>query len=92
MMKTISISSAKSNLSKLADEAAAGEDIIITRHGKPVARLTALAAIPKKRRLGGLKGKMHFPDFFDDPLPDWLLDLFEGRAPGSELFPNTDDR
>jgi prevent-host-death family protein len=59
-MATINISEAKANLSKLADQAAAGEDVIITRHGKPVARLTALEAIPQKRRLGGLRGKMHF--------------------------------
>ncbi len=90
-MATISISAAKANLSRLVDQAAAGEDIIITRHGRRVARLTALEAGPRKRRLGGLKGRMRLPDSFDDPLPDWLLDMFEGKAPGSGLFPDQDD-
>jgi prevent-host-death family protein len=78
-MATVNIHAAKTNLSKLVDQAAAGEEIIIARAGKPVARLVALEAAPKKRRLGGLKGKMRMPDNFDDPLPDWLLDAFEGR-------------
>jgi prevent-host-death family protein len=76
---TVNIHAAKTNLSKLVDQAAAGEEIVIARAGKPVARLVALAEAPKKRRLGGLKGKMRLPDNFDDPLPDWLLDAFEGK-------------
>ena len=78
-MATVNIHAAKTNLSKLVDQAAAGEEIVIARAGKPVARLVALEAAPKKRRLGGLQGKMRLPDNFDDPLPDWLLDAFEGR-------------
>lgn len=77
-MATVNIHAAKTQLSKLVDQAAAGEEIIIARAGKPVARLVPLEA-PKKRRLGGLKGKMRLPENFDDPLPDWLLDAFEGR-------------
>jgi prevent-host-death family protein len=76
---TVNIHAAKTNLSKLVDQAAAGEEIVIARAGKPVARLVALAEAPKKRRLGGLRGKMRLPDNFDDPLPDWLLDAFEGK-------------
>lgn len=78
-MATVNIHAAKTNLSKLVDQAAAGEEIVIARAGKPVARLVALAAAPKKRRLGGLRDKIPYPDFIDDPLPDWLLDAFEGR-------------
>lgn len=78
-MATVNIHAAKTNLSKLVDQAAAGEEIVIARAGKPVARLVALAEAPKKRRLGGLKGKMRLPDNFDDPLPGWLLDAFEGK-------------
>jgi prevent-host-death family protein len=78
-MTTVNIHAAKTNLSKLVDQAAAGEEIVIARAGKPVARLVALDQAPKKRRLGGLKGKMRLPDNFDDPLPDWLLDAFEGK-------------
>jgi len=78
-MATVNIHAAKTNLSKLVDQAAAGEEIVIARAGKPVARLVALAEAPKKRRLGGLRDKIPYPDFIDDPLPDWLLDAFEGR-------------
>ncbi len=78
-MTTVNIHAAKTNLSKLVDQAAAGEEIVIARAGKPVARLVALEGTPKKRRLGGLRGKIPYPDFIDDPLPDWLLDAFEGR-------------
>jgi len=78
-MATVNIHAAKTHLSKLVDQAAAGEEIVIARAGKPVARLVALETAPKKRQLGGLRGKMPFPDYIDDPLPDWLLDAFEGR-------------
>ncbi len=78
-MATVNIHAAKTHLSKLVDQAAAGEEILIARAGKPVARLVALEARPKKIRLGGLKGKMPYPDYIDDPLPDWLLEAFEGR-------------
>jgi prevent-host-death family protein len=78
-MATVNIHAAKTNLSKLVDQAAAGEEIVIARAGKPVARLVSLEAAPKRRRLGILKGKMRLPDDFDDPLPDWLLDAFEGK-------------
>lgn len=78
-MATVNIHAAKTNLSKLVDQAAAGEEIVIARAGKPVARLVPLEAAPKKRRLGTLRGKVPYPDFIDDPLPDWLLDAFEGR-------------
>ena len=78
-MATVNIHAAKTHLSKLVDQAAAGEEIIIARAGKPVARLVALEERPKKIRLGGLRGKMRLPDNFDDPLPDWLLDAFEGK-------------
>lgn len=79
-MTTVNIHAAKTHLSKLVDQAAAGEEIVIARAGKPVARLVALEEAPQKRyRLGGLRGKMRLPDNFDDPLPDWLLDAFEGK-------------
>lgn len=78
-MPTINIHAAKTQLSRLVDEAAAGEEIIIARAGKPVARLVALAAAPGERRLGGLEGILRIPPDFDAPLPDDVLDLFEGR-------------
>jgi prevent-host-death family protein len=80
-MQTVNIHAAKSQLSRLVDQAAAGEEIIIARAGKPVARLVplAVAATPRKRVLGILKGTLTVPDDFDAPLPDDVLDAFEGR-------------
>ena len=78
-MSVVNIHAAKTQLSKLVDAAAAGEEIIIARAGKPVARLVPIDQTPPPRRLGLLDGKIHVPDDFDDPLPDEILDAFEGR-------------
>ncbi|HEY5299402.1 MAG TPA: type II toxin-antitoxin system Phd/YefM family antitoxin [Acetobacteraceae bacterium] len=78
-MPTVNIHAAKTQLSRLVDDAAAGEEIIIARSGKPVARLVALAPSRPKRTLGILGGKLKVPDDFDSPLPDDILDSFEGR-------------
>jgi prevent-host-death family protein len=78
-MRTVNIHAAKTHLSRLVEDAAAGEEIIIAKSGKPIARLCPLAAQPGKRQLGALEGKLRIPDDFDAPLPDWLLDAFEGR-------------
>jgi prevent-host-death family protein len=76
-MRTVNIHAAKTHLSRLVEEAAAGEEIVIAKSGKPVARLCPLAQAPKKRVLGRLRGKLIVPDDFDAPLPDEILDLFE---------------
>jgi prevent-host-death family protein len=76
-MRTINIHAAKTQLSRLVEDAAAGEEIIIAKSGRPIARLCPLAAPPPRRRLGTLNGKLHVPDNFDDPLPDDILDAFE---------------
>ena len=78
-MQTVNIHAAKTHLSRLVDAAANGEEIVIARAGKPVARLMPLEAPKKKRVLGTMAGMFNMPDDFDAPLPDDLLDLFEGR-------------
>lgn len=78
MTKVVNIYEAKTHLSQLADQAAAGEEIIIARAGKPVARLTRLTPRPAKRPLGLLDGQIHVPDDFDAPLPPEVLAAFEG--------------
>ena len=75
-MKLVNIHAAKTNFSSLVDQAAAGEEILIARSGKPVARLVALEKKP--RVLGRMDGKFDIPDDFDDPLPPDILALFEG--------------
>jgi prevent-host-death family protein len=78
--QTVNIYEAKTQLSKLVDLAAAGQDIIIARAGKPVARLTYLDNQQKRvTGLGALKGKGWIADDFDAPLPDHILAEFEGR-------------
>ena len=78
-MRTVNIHAAKTQLSRLVDAAAAGEEIIIARAGKPVARLGPLLGPRPKRRLGILVGKLRVPEDFDAPLPDEIVDAFEGR-------------
>lgn len=77
MSATYNIHEAKTQLSKLIARAEAGESIVIARAGKPVVRLSALA--PPPREFGYLRDKIHVSDDFDDPLPDEVLALFEGR-------------
>ena len=78
-MQTLNIHAAKTHLSRLVDEAAAGDEIIIARAGRPIAKLVSLTAAPAGRRvLGRLAGQASVPPDFDDPLPDIVLDAFEG--------------
>ena len=62
----------------LIERAAEGEEIIIVRGKTPVARLTALASKPAKRRFGAYRGEFEVPASFFDPLPEAELDAFEG--------------
>jgi len=77
MAKTVNVFEAKTNLSKLIARAEKGEDVIIARAGKPVARLTRLEPEKKPIRFGGLKGKIWIAEDFDAPLPDDVLAEFE---------------
>ncbi|MGA2218331.1 MAG: type II toxin-antitoxin system prevent-host-death family antitoxin [Terracidiphilus sp.] len=79
--QTVNIYEAKTKLSKLVDLAAAGQEIIIARNGKPVARLTTIEQ-PKKKPIvyGLLEGKGWIADDFDDPLPEEIQKYFEGRG------------
>jgi prevent-host-death family protein len=76
----ISVYDAKTNLSRLLDRAAGGEEIVITRNGRPVAKLVAATAARKPRKLGMLKGRIRIRKTFDAPLPNDVLDAFEGNA------------
>ncbi len=72
----VNIHEAKTHLSKLLARVALGEEVIIAKAGKPVAKLVA---IPDKRprfTLGSAKGEFVVPDDFNDPLPKEIEDLF----------------
>jgi prevent-host-death family protein len=75
-MKTVNIHAAKTHLSSLVEEAAAGEEIIIAKAGKPVARLVAVEKPAFHRAYGALKGRIHVADDFDAPLPPEILKDF----------------
>jgi prevent-host-death family protein len=76
-VRTVNIHQAKTQLSRLVEEAAAGEEILIAKAGKPVARLVSLKVRRGRRRLGVLAGRLRVPDAFDDPLPGEVLAQFE---------------
>jgi prevent-host-death family protein len=78
-MLTVNIHDAKTQFSRLVDAAAAGEEIIIAKAGKPTARLVSMERVKVTRRFGALKGQIRIADDFDAPLPDDVLDSFEGR-------------
>ncbi|MEQ1661161.1 MAG: type II toxin-antitoxin system Phd/YefM family antitoxin [Thiobacillus sp.] len=78
-MQTINIHEAKTHLSRLLEQVAAGEEIVIAKAGKAIARLVPLDVPPKKRQLGRLKGKLNVPDDFDAPLTAAELAEFEGH-------------
>ena len=76
-MKTVNIHEAKTHLSRLVEAAAAGEEIIIAKAGKPLVKLVALAAVQGPRPLGALTGKV--TESADCWAPDPALDaLFSG--------------
>ncbi len=76
MAKMVNIHEAKTNLSQLLSRVEAGEEIIIARAGKPIARLTVIPSALNKRPIGLEKGLFKVPKNFDTPLPQDLLDEF----------------
>jgi prevent-host-death family protein len=76
-MATVTIHEAKTNLSKLLKKVAAGEEVVIARGKKPVARLVAVGEVKGKRQPGSLKGTLRVgPEFFE-PLPEDELSRWE---------------
>ena len=76
--KTLNLYEAKTHLSRLVDEAAAGTEIIIAKAGVPRARFVPLASKPCLRRPGGSKGRLWIAKDFDAPLPPDILKAFLG--------------
>lgn len=75
----VNLYQAKTSLSQLVERAAAGEEIIIAKAGKPKARLVPLAGRAEPRRPGGWEGKVWVAEDFDEPLPADVLASFEGK-------------
>ena len=77
-MVVVNVHQAKTQLSRLLAQVEAGEEVVVARRGKPVARLVAFE--PRgKRRPDILKGKVIIPDNFFDPLPEEELKSWEGK-------------
>jgi prevent-host-death family protein len=78
-MDTYNLYEAKTQLSKLVDRAAAGEEVIIAKAGKPLARLVPEKPKQEKRKFGQFKGEIWMTSDFGDPLPPDIQRYFEGE-------------
>jgi prevent-host-death family protein len=79
METIINIHEAKTHLSRIVDDVAAGAEVVIAKAGKPMARLVPIPEAPRKKKLGLLKGKIKVPDDFNAPIEDDVIADFEGR-------------
>jgi prevent-host-death family protein len=83
MMRRVNMHEAKTHLSRLVEEAAAGEPFLICKAGRPMVRVSPLeagdSAVAPRRRLGLLAGQCQVPDDFDQMAAAEIADLFEGR-------------
>ena len=79
-MAQVNLYEAKTNLSRLVERAAAGEEIVIAEDGRPLARLVPLAP-PRAREFGFLAGRVRVGPDFDAPLPDGVRRAFDGKDP-----------
>ena len=84
MAEMVNIYQAKTHLSDLVDRAAKGEEIVIAKAGKPVARIVPLAGIGPGRTPGGWEGLVTIADDFDAPLPGDLQAGFSPAPAGSK--------
>jgi len=78
-MKSANIHEAKTHLSRIVKEVAEGEEYVIGKAGKPVAKIVPYSAAAPRRTPGALKGKIWMSDDFDEELPD-VTGMFEGRG------------
>ena len=76
-MAPVNVHEAKTHLSRLLDRVAAGEEIVIAKAGKPIAKLVPFKRPPKERLLGQDEGRVWIADDFDAPLPEDIQKLFE---------------
>ncbi len=77
-MATFNVREAKTHLSRLLARVEAGEEIVVARRGKPVARLVRHRSVCPVRRFGALKGRLTVDDSFFEPLAESELETWEG--------------
>jgi prevent-host-death family protein len=78
-MKVVNLHAAKTHLSRLVDEAARGEEVVIAKAGTPKVRLVAVHAVRRRSGFGRDKGRISIRADFDAPLPARLLRAFGAR-------------
>lgn len=76
MTKTVNIHEAKTHLSRLLERVGEGEEIVIAKAGRPVARLVPVVNRPARREPGEAAGKVVIGEDFDAPLPEEVLEAF----------------
>lgn len=76
-MRTVNIHEAKTQLSRLLADVARGEEVLIARNGRPVARLVPVATATTRRQPGLDRGKIEYADDVEEPLADDVIDSFE---------------
>ena len=79
-MIKVNIREAKTELSRLLNRVIAGEEVVITRAGKPVARLVPIESPHPASRLGLGKSDWKVPEDFNDPLPEETIKAFWGET------------
>jgi prevent-host-death family protein len=77
MATTVNVHEAKTQLSRLLVRVGLGEEIIIARAGKPIARLVGITEKPRRREAGSAQGQVWIAPDFNAPLPDEIVDAFE---------------
>jgi prevent-host-death family protein len=77
MCKTVNVHEAKTHLSRLLERVSEGEEVVIAKAGKPVARLVPAGERPERRKPGSASGLVVVGGDFDAPLPEEVLEAFE---------------
>ncbi|MSO99346.1 MAG: type II toxin-antitoxin system Phd/YefM family antitoxin [Rhodospirillaceae bacterium] len=79
-MAVINVHEAKTHLSRLLERVRAGEEIILGKSGKPIAKIVPYTPQAEPRKPGIAKGKIWIADNFDDPLPEDIMKVFRGEG------------
>jgi prevent-host-death family protein len=78
-MDSFNVHEAKTHFSKILAKVQAGEEVVIAKAGRPIARVVPIHS-PRQRVPGRWRGQIWIAGDFDAPLPDDLLDAFEGKS------------
>jgi prevent-host-death family protein len=79
-MPVFNVHETKTHLSRLLVRVAGGEEIIIGKSGKPIAKIVPFSPKAKPRKPGIAKGKIWIAENFDDPLPEEIMKAFRGEG------------